>query len=111
MLSSRLEFMIYLAERQGILRKASLHKVQQWALAWLIVHEKNQENVNRFEQDKYSMWLHRPEVWEQNYGESAQTSEEEQGIPMTFDEVESFLQQLDKKKTIGNRELDRIQSL
>lgn len=101
--------MVCLADRQGYLRKRSLNKVQQWALAWLIIHENNQKNITRFEHEKFLLYLHKPELWERLYGEGAQAlREEEAGVAMSVDEVENFLRNLDKEHTISNRELGRI---
>lgn len=109
MLSKSLEFLICLADRQGYLRRRSLNTVQQWALGWLIIHERNDDGIARFEHEKFLVQLHNPELWNRLYGEASKTAADEIGVDMSIDEVERFLQDLDKQHTISNRELGRIQ--
>jgi hypothetical protein len=105
-----MEFTICLADRQGYLRRRSISKIQQWALGWLIIHERNQGNVTRYEHEKFLIQLHNPDLWNRLYGEGAERlREEEVGVDMSIDEVEKFLRDLDKQHTISNRELGRIQ--
>lgn len=107
MLSKSLEFLICLADRQGYLQRRSLNFVQQWALGWLIIHERNEQGIARFEHEKFLLQLHKPELWDRLYGDAA--TEDEVGVDMSIDEVEKFLHNLDKQHTISNRELGRIQ--
>lgn len=102
--------MVCLADRQGFLRRRSINKVQQWALAWLIIHENNQGNVTRYEHEKFLIQLHNPELWDRLYGDAAKAYEAaETGVDMSIDEVEKFLRNLDQEHAISNRELGRIQ--
>jgi hypothetical protein len=106
-LSKPLEFLVCLADRQGYLRRRSLNNVQQWALGWLIIHERNETGVTRYEHEKFLVQLHNPELWNRLYGDTR--NDDEIGVDMSLDEVENFLLNLDKQHTISNRELGRIQ--
>lgn len=101
--------MIRLAERQGLLRGLNINFLQQWALAWLIIEEKNEKARLRDSDQEYMLWLKNPLLWKEIYGNDAMPDDEKNVATIYSDELgalDKFLHGLDKKKTVKNKDLE-----
>jgi hypothetical protein len=99
--------MIRLADRQGILKRPSLGKIQQWALMWLVVEEERLRIEEKDTDAQFQLWVIDPDRWKKVYH---QIDDEDQAhavevFPDELAKLDHYLKTLNDPREVQNKDL------
>lgn len=83
------------------MRGIKIHAVQQWALAWLVLEERNEKSKEKNNHEEYMMWVINPIMYDNIYG-NKKPADEEDAMPVFSDElamIDKMLRNLENTKT------------